>query len=94
MTLRRNLLVSVIFMLLWAVFIIIEVKVGNFPVVKYLFFGSWALIIAGYIWANYEAHPSKGAALNVAQGLSIAAIFIVLGIIIGTNIKFLIGGHI
>jgi len=94
MTLRKNLIVSVIFILLWGSLIVIEVKVENFPVLKYLFFSSWGLIISGYIWANYEAHPSKGAILNIAQGISIAAIFIILGIILGTNFKLLIGGHV
>lgn len=94
MTLRRNLLVAALSLFLWGVLIVVEVRIENYPFLKYIYFASWVLIVVGFVWANLQAHPSKGAAVNIVQGIIISALFVVLGSIFGVNFKFLLGGHL
>lgn len=81
-------------MSLWAVLITIEVKIENYSVLKYLYFMTWPLVFTGFLWANKFAYVNTNAIINYIQGAVIAGLFIVFGIVAGTNFKFLIGGQL
>jgi hypothetical protein len=97
MSLKRNILVSFIFLLLWGALITVEVKVANYSILKYLYFSTWPLIIVSFIWANKNAHiieKNKYFNINLIQGILISIAFILINIIVGVNFKYFLGGTI
>ena len=92
MTLKRNVIVSTLSLLFWTILILVEVKINNYEILKFLFSISLVVIVGGFIWANSEAHPTKSRGFNVTQGIVIAIIFIFLAVVLGVNFKFFIGG--
>jgi hypothetical protein len=71
-----------------------EATVGNILVLEYICFGATGLVASGYILANFNAHPSKGAAINIAQVLVLSVFLIGIGGTLVSNFKILIGGSL
>ncbi len=94
MTLKRNLLVFVVSLVVWIVLVSVEViKAYGIPH-QIVFFASLVLVTIAYIWANISAHPNKSIYINVAQGVALSVILIVIGVTLATNFKLLVGGSL
>lgn len=94
MILKRNLLVFGLSLFAWIVLVSIEVARGYGMPLKIAFFVSLGLAASGYIWANICAHTNKGIGVNIAQGVALSVILIVIGVTLATNFKLLIGGSL
>src|SRR6266540_1694673 len=92
-----NILVVVVFLLLWSLLVVFEVKVGLYAFLKYIFFLSLPLVFFGFFFACHRAlrKTSKNATtLALASSLVISPVFIFVGVVLVTNFKLLIGGHL
>jgi thiol:disulfide interchange protein len=90
MLFKKNLAIAFGFILLWLLLIIIEVKVGSYPTLKYVYFSSLGLIFFAFIRVNRTSRNSR--VTSLLQGTLIAILFILIEITAGVNFKFLIGG--
>src|SRR5437773_2340395 len=89
-------LVAAGFLLLWALIVVIEVKVQPFWFLKYMFFASLPLVFVSFFVVAWKTFRSAPNAWGIAVGSSIvlSPILIFLGVVLITNFKFLIGGHL
>jgi hypothetical protein len=92
-----NSLVALAFVLLWALLVVVEVKIRLFWFLSYIFFGSLPLVLVSFFFASCLAlepkskHPAGMAAL---LSIVLAPIFVFLGVALVTNFKLVIGGHL
>lgn len=99
MKIKRNIMIATIFIFVWSLLVVIEVKVANFELLKYIYFLTFPLIVVGFVWANKSLIENERShlgieVLNYALGIIISVIFILIGIMLVTNLKLLIGGSI
>ena len=91
-----NGLVAIAFLLLWVLLLVIEVKICLFWFLSYIFFGSLPLVFVAFFFASWRALGSKSKHPAGTAGLLsviITPIFIVIGVVLVTKCKVLIGGH-
>ena len=92
-----NGLVALAFVLLWILLVVLEVKIRLFGFLSYIFFGSLPLVFVSFFFASWRAlkpkseHPAGIAGLS---SLVITPVFIFVGVVLVTNFKFMIGGHL
>ena len=92
-----NGLVAVVFLLLWVLLVVVEVKVRLYWFLGPLFFVSLPSVFVCFFFASWRAvrdrseHPAGFAALS---SVLMSPVFISAGVILVTNFKFMIGGHI
>lgn len=85
------------FLLLWALLVVVEVKLREFEFLKFIFFLSLFLVFVGFFAASFQAlrnsskHPVGFALLS---SLLLSPVFIFLGVTLVTNFKFMIGGSL
>jgi len=94
--LAYNGLVAVVFLLLWVLLVIVEVKISLFWFLKYIYIGSLALVFVSFFAASWRAlRPSSRHPIPIAavSSLLMSPLFIFLGGVLATNFRFLIGGH-
>lgn len=89
--------VAAAFLAFCSLLVIIEVKIGDYRILEYAFLGSTVMVFPAVYFASRRAllprfEHSQGIAAICA--LLMAPIIILLGVAGGTNLKFLIGGHI
>jgi hypothetical protein len=92
-----NGLVAAAFLAFCSLLVIIEVKIGLFRILGYAFLGSTVMVFPAVYFASRRAlHPRFDHPQGIAAicALLLAPIIILLGVVVGTNLKFLIGGHI
>ena len=92
-----NALVAAAFLLLWSLIVVVEVRISNYPFLRYIFFGSLPLVFVSFFIAGLRAFrdgPEHAAGAAALCGLLIAVVFIVFGVILVTNFKLAIGGRI
>ncbi len=92
-----NSLVALAFVLLWALLVVVEVKIRLFWFLSYIFFGSLPLVFLSFFFASWRAlRPTSEYPAGIAGLLSVvmAPIFIIVGVVLVTNFKFMIGGHL
>jgi len=92
-----NALVALAFLLLWMLLVFIEVRVGRFRFLTFIYIGSLALVFVSFFLASRSAlsswskHPL---ALSGVSSLVMSPVLIFLGGILATKFKFLVGGHL
>ena len=95
--LAYNSLVVVIFLALWILLVVVEVKINLFSFLKFIYMGSLASVFVAFFVASWRAlrpfsrHPIAIAAVS---SLLMSPVVIFLGGALATNFKFLIGGHV
>ena len=92
-----NGLVALAFVLLWVLLVVVEVKIRLFWLLSYIFVGSLPLAFVGFFFASWRAlkpkseHPAGTAGL---LSVLITPVFIFVGVVLVTNFKLMIGGHL
>src|SRR5947208_3518214 len=89
-------LAAIGFLLFWALIVVVEVKVQPFWFLKYMFFASLPLVFVSFFvtaWRAFRPAPNAWG-IAVVSSIVLSPIFIFLGVVLITNFKFLIGGHI
>ena len=92
-----NSLVALAFVLLWALLVVVEVKVRLFWFLSYIFFGSLPMVFVSFFLASWRAlRPTSEHPVGIAGLLSVVMtpIFVIVGVMLVTNFKFMIGGHL
>ena len=92
-----NGLVAVVFLLLWSLLVVVEVKVALFSFLKYVFFTSLPLLFGSFFVASWRALRSSSqnaVAIALASSVVISLLFILLGVTLVTNLKLMIGGQL
>ena len=94
---KYNGIVAFAFVLLWALLVVVEVKIRLFWFLSYIFFGSLPLVFVSFFLASWRAlrptteYPAGSAGL---LSLVLTPVFIFLGVTLVTNFKLMIGGHL
>jgi len=90
-------LVAIAFLLLWVLLVIVEVKIHLYWFLGVIFFSSLPLVFVCFFVASWRAlrdrakHPAGLAAL---ASLVMSSVFTIAGVVLVTNFKVMIGGHI
>lgn len=93
---KSNSLVAALFLLLWFLLVVAEVKIHPYPFLKLIYAGSLPLVFVGFYFASWRAlrnasrHPAGFAALSC---FLLSPILIFTGGILATLFKHMIGGH-
>ncbi len=94
MILKKNLFVFIVSLVAWIVLVSVEVTKAYGIFLQIVFFASLVLATIAYIWANIGAHPNKSIYINVAQGVALSVVLIVIGVTLATNFKLVVGGSL
>jgi hypothetical protein len=92
---KSNSLVAALFVLLWILLVVVEVKIHPYPFLKFIYAGSLPPVFVGFYFASWRAlrisskHPAGFAALSCFL-MSPTLIFI--GGVLTTRFKHMIGG--
>ena len=92
-----NSLVAVAFLLLWVLLVLVEVKIQLYWFLSYIFFGSLPLVFVSFFFASWRGlrnSSAQAAGIALVSSVVMSPIFIVVGVLLVTNFKFMIGGHI
>jgi len=92
-----NGLVALAFALLWVLLVGVEVKIRLFWFLSYIFFGSLPLVFLSFFvasWRALEAKSDHPAWIAGLLSVVITPVFIFVGVVLVTNFKFMIGGHL
>ncbi len=92
-----NGIVAISFVLLWMLLAAVEVRIHLYEFLGPIFFISLPLAFAGFVFASWRAlRPTKEDPFVIAFWLSLVVtpVFIIVGVILVTNFKFMIGGHL
>lgn len=92
-----NGLVALAFLLLWMLLVFIEVCIGRFRFLTFIYIGSLALVFVSFFLAGRSTLPSWSKhpiTLSVVSSLMMSPVLIFLGGILATKFKFLVGGHL
>jgi hypothetical protein len=95
--LKYNGLVAIGFLILWILLAVIEVKIQPFWFLKYIFFASIPLIFLAFFLANWrgmDGQTKHPAITGLMVGVVLSVVFVVIAIVVVTNFKLLIGGHL
>ena len=97
MKIKLNIILALTFLCVWTLLVLIEVKIGNYVLLKYIYIITILCIVISFIWANKNILKNSDntisiTILNYGIGLIISLIFIFIGMVIVTNFKLLIGG--
>jgi hypothetical protein len=90
---KYNTLVAALFLLLWTLLVVVEVKIHPYPFLRFIYAGSLPLVFVGFYFASWRAlrnssmHPAGFAALSCLL-MSPALIFI--GGVLVTHFKHMI----
>lgn len=88
---------AVVFLLIWALLAVIEVRIAPFGVLRWIFFDSLPLVFASFLFATLRAlrsSPRLASVLAVLSCVVFSPLFILAGVVLVTNLKFLLGGHL
>jgi len=92
-----NGVVALAFALLWVLLVLVEVKVRLYWFLSYIFFASLPLVFVGFFFASWRAVRSTSAypaGLAGLLSLVLTPVFIFAGVVLVTNFKLMIGGHL
>jgi hypothetical protein len=90
---KYNTLVAALFLLLWTLLVVVEVKIHPYPFLRFIYAGSLPLVFVGFYFASWRAlrnsskHPAGFAVLSCFL-MSPALIFI--GGVLVTHFKHMI----
>ena len=93
----HNGLVAVVFLLLWFGLVLIEVKVGRYGFLKWIYAASLLLVFIGFFvssWGALRGSSRHPVGFAVISSVLISPVFIFFGGALATNFKFMIGGHL
>ena len=92
---KYNSLVAVVFLLLWTLLVVLDVKTSSYGSLIYIFYGSLPLIFLAFFFATWRAlrgsskHPAGYAILT---SVVMSPVIIYVGVTLAVNFFFLIGG--
>jgi hypothetical protein len=92
---KSNSLVAAIFLLLWILLVVVELKIHPYPFLRFIYAASLPVVFVAFFFASWRAlrsskHP---AAFAILSSLLMSPVLIFFGGMLAAYFKRMMGGH-